>query len=767
MNRRSPPPTEGEQPHFLLGSVVRNGFSAQRSSNPVPIVPSALRTALQRRHGWRRPVLVATGLAAMAAGAVVLIKIPFGPPALKYVVEKAPSPTGVLEKRLRSSDGSTVTAGAATRLRVMSAGRRGAHLRVEEGALHAHIAARPRAEWSVEAGPYKMALAGSGTDLDLTWSAGQTSLSVVLQSGSATVQGPFAHREGLRIKAGETLVARASDGFWRVGRSRPEPGEGELQARSEALALAAPAAFPSRLGPGPSDSPAAVVADGRCRGREASRSLGTQLMGVGEEPGGDPWAWVDRSGCLGYHRDPQGNRLPDFSHAGYRSGGVPLPFVPRAPSTRPIAPGNSGDDTAAIQAAIDAVSARPADASGFRGVVELGSGTFTLRGSLRLMQSGVVLRGQGGDGGGATILRAVGGARTVLLVGPDDVRTVSGQGHRVVDAYVPVGARSFELDSTEGLRVDDEIVVQRPFSQRWLSQIGMDRPGRPEARPVSWRVGAGLTFERRITAIDGKRITIDVPLVNALEREYGDSTVSKFSFPQRIARVGVERLASRADFDPRSDLGDGMFVEVNAVMNGWIREVKTENYESGLVSLEEPSKWITVEDVVYTAPQPSPPWSRAFVLGGQQNLLLRARSVGARHALGTFGRTAGPNVVLDLTGVGRSPMLTPARWTAGLLLDNVRLVDPAGEPAGEVIMRVREGSKGSGWSAANSVVWNSEAGRFSVDNPPTAQNWVFGAAGETVGNGSYDASNAPRPESLYRAQLAERLGDSSLAALSR
>jgi hypothetical protein len=65
------------------------------------------------------------------------------------------------------------------------------------------------------------------------------------------------------------------------------------------------------------------------------------------------------------------------------------------------------------------------------------------------------------------------------------------------------------------------------------------------------------------------------------------------------------------------------------------------------------------------------------------------------------------------------------------------------------------------------VVWNSEAGRFSIDNPPTAQNWVVGASGEIVGNGSLDASHAPRPESLYRAQLAERMGDGALAALSR
>src|SRR6185295_5987561 len=219
---------------------------------------------------------------------------------------------------------------------------------------------------------------------------------------------------------------------------------------------------------------------------------------------------------------------------------------------------------------------------------------------------------------------------------------------------------------------------------------------------------------------------------------------------------------------PESDLGDGMFIEMNGVANAWVREVQTDGYESGLISLEETSKWVTVADVAYLAAPNAPAWSRAFVLGGQQNLLMRARSTGARHALGTLSRSAGPNVVLELTAVGRSPALTPNRWTSGLLLDNVHLLDTTGEPSGEITMRMRNGGRGGGWAGANCVVWNSEAGRLSIDNPPTAQNWVIGsAAAEAVGNATIDASHTPRPDSLYRAQLAERLGEGALSALAR
>jgi hypothetical protein len=33
-------------------------------------------------------------------------------------------------------------------------------------------------------------------------------------------------------------------------------------------------------------------------------------------------------GKLVYNADEQGNTIPDFSHAGYRGGGAPIPSVP-------------------------------------------------------------------------------------------------------------------------------------------------------------------------------------------------------------------------------------------------------------------------------------------------------------------------------------------------------------------------------------------------------------------------------------------------------
>ena len=79
-------------------------------------------------------------------------------------------------------------------------------------------------------------------------------------------------------------------------------------------------------------------------------------------------------GKLVYVADSLGNKIPDFSNAGYKGGGVPIPYVAIKETVWPV----PGDNSANIQAAIDSVSALPLDASGFRGAVLLKMGTYEL-----------------------------------------------------------------------------------------------------------------------------------------------------------------------------------------------------------------------------------------------------------------------------------------------------------------------------------------------------------------------------------------------------
>src|SRR5688572_2506787 len=95
-------------------------------------------------------------------------------------------------------------------------------------------------------------------------------------------------------------------------------------------------------------------------------------------------------GKLVYVADTLGNRIPDFSNAGYKGGGAAIPYIPNKVTVWPVA----GDNSAVIQAAIDKVSAMPLDASGFRGAVLLKMGEYPLDKPLYIKASGVILRGE-------------------------------------------------------------------------------------------------------------------------------------------------------------------------------------------------------------------------------------------------------------------------------------------------------------------------------------------------------------------------------------
>src|SRR5215216_369613 len=96
-------------------------------------------------------------------------------------------------------------------------------------------------------------------------------------------------------------------------------------------------------------------------------------------------------GKLVYVADSLGNKIPDFSNAGYKGGGVTIPYVPLKATLWPIA----GDNSDKIQKTIDSVSALPSDAYGFRGTVLLKMGIYQLDKPVYIKASGVVLRGEG------------------------------------------------------------------------------------------------------------------------------------------------------------------------------------------------------------------------------------------------------------------------------------------------------------------------------------------------------------------------------------
>jgi len=185
---------------------------------------------------------------------------------------------------------------------------------------------------------------------------------------------------------------------------------------------------------------------------------------------------MDDFGKLTYTVDAGGNRIPDFSYAGYRNGEVNIPDIDIVQIISPVA----GDNTAHIQNALDAIGSREPDENGFRGALYLNAGEYEIAGTLYIRHSGIVLRGNGdnSDPASNTILKATGNSpfrRTVLVAGGGTSTSwrdeVANTRRNIVTNFVSVGSRSFEVEDASPFRVGDNIIIYHPCTSQWLQAV--------------------------------------------------------------------------------------------------------------------------------------------------------------------------------------------------------------------------------------------------------------------------------------------------------
>ena len=166
-----------------------------------------------------------------------------------------------------------------------------------------------------------------------------------------------------------------------------------------------------------------------------------------------------------YHTDEKGNRVIDFSYCGYENSEVAIPNVKSVIRVTPVV----GDNASRIQQAIDYVASLPIDKNGFRGAVLLDEGNYDLNNSLRISNSGIVLRGQNKL---KTILTKNGVDRgsVIYIEGKDNLKVLDTLS--VTSSYVPVGATTFEVNNNHLLKVGDAIRITRPSTKEWIESIG-------------------------------------------------------------------------------------------------------------------------------------------------------------------------------------------------------------------------------------------------------------------------------------------------------
>jgi len=490
------------------------------------------------------------------------------------------------------------------------------------------------------------------------------------------------------------------------------------------------------------------------------------------EPKISQWVHPGSDGKLVYKTTPKGDRIMDFSYAGYMGGGVAIPSVPVKATVKPSNAAGA-DDTAAIQKAIDEVSTLKLE-NGFRGAILLEAGTYSCSNILTISASGIVLRGVGtnstikmtGAPHNAITVRTDGAARGNRRANSDGIKTT------LADSYVPSGATKFTVADAKGFAVGDTIEIRRPVTESWIKFMGMDDMTR-DGKPQTWiRAGNNTVHERQIIAISGNTLTVDVPLSDSFDAQFLNPpgvSVVKIT-PERLTQIGIENLHIESPSQAISHTESHFSaIRLNA-QDAWIRDVLADETMNSIVVN---GRRITLQHVAVNrrARHQGSSKPAEFAPNATQVLMDHCTSNADNVWYAAIGAgISGPIVLLNCDFHGDGHVEAHQRWSTGILYDNCHV------PNGGIELRNR-GSMGSGhgWGAAWGVAWNCEAKEYVIQNPPGAMNWMIGCLGENLlkprpfGNGPNlpegvkDSPNTHvTPQSLYLTQLEQRLGRAAL-----
>jgi hypothetical protein len=487
------------------------------------------------------------------------------------------------------------------------------------------------------------------------------------------------------------------------------------------------------------------------------------------------WAHYDSKHELIYQTTERGDRIMDFSSAGYMGGGVALPTVAVKET---VAPSGLEDDSAAIQKAIDSVS-KLEPANGSRGAVLLKPGSYNCSRPLEIQASGVVLRGSGSESNGTVLLMSGNPHVCISMAGRVKVERI-GSPRKFADAYVPSGASEIRLVDVVGLKVGDTLQIARPVTADWIQFMGMDTLVRNDKKQTWVSAGSELLTERTVTKLKGARVTLDAPLTDSFDAKFlgpAGATATKCEISGRISQVGVENL--RIVAPPQSvtiSERHHSAIRMNGACDAWVRDLVIEDTVDS-IGLGSGSKRVTVQKIDLRHSVPTKGAAKPADLSASGTQILFDRCTGAGDNIFYFvtgPRVTGPIVLLNCVFHGNGHIQPHARWATGLLVDNCQVPE-----SGIDFMNRGEMGSGHGWTIGWAVAWNCSAKNFVIQNPPGVLNWAIGCKGSReqlampfnhepkLNQGEFDSHGAPvEPESLYLAQLRERKGAGAVTAIS-
>ena len=515
-------------------------------------------------------------------------------------------------------------------------------------------------------------------------------------------------------------------------------------------------------------------------------------------------AYAKDDGTLDLIPDYKGNRIPDYSSAGYKDG-EPIPYINY--NIIELSP-SGGDDTDRIQEKIDYLEGLSPNQDGYRGVLLLKEGIWQISRTITINEGGIIIRGENYTEPNLDSAIPIGTVEefketkptgTVLLATsktPNDLLfSISGgsiyglqsKAANITDLYVPVGINTVKVDNAQMFNVGDCIILEQQNNLDWIHAIGMDNipsrttpdanPGNPDSATYQWTDYDWIwKFERRITAINGNSITFDAPIVNSIDAKYSSAQIYPY-MDTRISNIGIENIRVFALWSPNQDNVDDTchaerFVEAQNTKNIWISNVTAEHFNTYCVHLRSETSNTTISnfynliaDQTYYEGTGYEETGRTFLdtqiyvgrygvyIAGQKVLMSNVNGINNRHLIEYSSKAAGPNVAYKciskdyLTSTGPHMM-----WSVGGLYDNVTAFIAFQN-------RLNMGS-GHGWAGAWYTAWNTD-GVLVVQQPPEAQNYSVGHVGEFRDGDfkEYDQGSVTNAgthfsiESLYQYQL--------------
>ncbi|KAI2468788.1 hypothetical protein F4781DRAFT_251002 [Annulohypoxylon bovei var. microspora] len=455
-------------------------------------------------------------------------------------------------------------------------------------------------------------------------------------------------------------------------------------------------------------------------------------------------------------KNSRGDHLPDFSFCGYHASDKALPSATSPSSTTLKA--SSNDQTSQIQAALNKASTSGG------GVVLLGAGTFKISPGLNI-PNGTTLRGSGIASTHLSVSKLKDGVPLISLGNGTAHKVQALSTNSITDSYVGVGASTVTVKDTKGLKVGQAVFVNRAATAKWIRYDGMADLTR-DNKPQTWiKEGQLVQQPRIIQAISGNKVTLTVPLTDALDKNYMSPYLATYTAPAISSEIGLENLSitltptcSGVALNSKNGCNSEAISVSPWTVDSYIRQINVTGFNT-FINIQANASRITLDHVSLYRDRntdKSAGYPADIGIMGSQVLVQDCGQYGIKTAkafsVATQAGTPGPNAVLRHVVQSDLQQIYPhQRWAHGLLAENT--------DAGVIYFNRGNAGSGHGWAINAGVAWNVR-GAVTIQSPPLGVSFGIGVTGKvTDTNGTMvGTGKAVTPQSLFSAQLSKRKG---------